>query len=144
MQIFIILNSQEHVILNVEPSDRILYLKAKIEELKNISCREQKLTYKGICLDNDNTLEHYSIGEDSALKLNEPPKKIRIFIKTLTGCQLTYDVNSDSTIKDVKDAINRSEELLFDDIKLLFQGKQLQDEDKLSDYGIVNNSLLFL
>lgn len=36
MQVFIILDSQRHIILNVEPTDMILYLKAKIEELKGI------------------------------------------------------------------------------------------------------------
>ncbi len=45
MQVFIILDSQRHLILNVEPTDRILYLKAKIEEIKGIHFGKQQLTY---------------------------------------------------------------------------------------------------
>lgn len=83
MQVFIILDSQKHIILNVESTDRILYLKAKIEEINRISYTEQQLTCKGQCLHNDNTLQYYSIQEDAALRLTIPLSCIKIWVKSL-------------------------------------------------------------
>ena len=144
MQVFIVLDSQRHIILNVEQTDRILYLKAKIEEIKGIPFREQQLTYRGQCLHNDNTLQYYSIQEDTVLRLNIPLSSIRVLIKTLTGRQFAVNINPDSYIEDLKNEICDIDGTPPDQQRLIFAGRQLEDGNKLSEYSISEDSLIHL
>ncbi len=69
---------------------------------------------------------------------------IQIFIKTLTGNNISIDAISSDTILDIKKKFEEKEGMPIDIITLLFSGKRLEDTKTLEHYNIENNSTLYL
>ena len=68
---------------------------------------------------------------------------MKIRINTLTGKSIEFDANSNDTIRSIKEKIGDKEEIPIDYIRLIYFGKQLEDDKELDDYKIINDSTIY-
>ena len=69
---------------------------------------------------------------------------MRIFVAMLSGRSITIEVDAEDTVENIKAKVQDREGVRPEDQRLLFHGKQLEDEYTLNDYQIVNSSTLHL
>ena len=71
-------------------------------------------------------------------------KGSQIVIKTLKGDNIVISVKPDEKIKDIKLKLQERENITIHQQKLLYGGKELDDNKYLSDYNIQSDSVLHL
>lgn len=130
--------------LHVRPSDSVDKLKASINEKMGIPADEQKLIYNGQVLE-DGILSDLNLRQGLPFLVEHKKQGLmQIFVKTLSGKTITVDIRPNDLIREVKTQIKSKEGIKRKHQHLIYAGKSLRDEYKLSYYCIRKESTLHL
>ena len=68
----------------------------------------------------------------------------QIFIKTLTGRKQPFNFEPENQVLAIKQALQEKEGIQVDQIKLIFSGKQLADNNTLESYNIAAGATIHM
>lgn len=132
--------------LEVECTETIGAVKAKIQDKEGIQPNQQRLIYDSKELEDTRTLLDYEIQPGLTLFLVRR-NQIRISVKNTTGQTLSFDVLETDSVESVKAKIHseeRTEPNLSSKMRLIYAGKDLEDGRTLLEYNIKTESTLEL
>jgi uncharacterized ubiquitin-like protein YukD len=79
-----------------------------------------------------------------SLALVLPAFAEKLTVKTLTGKDIAVEIGLGETVAKLKQLITDKEGLPAEQQRIIWAGKQLEDEKKLSDYSITDGSTVML
>jgi len=143
--IFVTTISGRSITLEVDPTDKVANVKAKIQDKEGAPPQDMRLLFQGKQLEDDCTLDDYQIAKNSVLHL---VLRLRggmyIFVKTLNGKTITIEVDAEEEVIKIKNKIKDKEGIPPHEQRLIYAGKQLEDNERLSSYNIQRDSTLHL
>jgi len=131
--------------LEVDPSDSVESVRAKIQDFEGTPPDQQRLFFAGEKLQDGRTLADYNIQGGSILRMVlKLWGGMQIFATTLTGKIFSIPFEPRNSIAEVKCKIQYAAGIPPEQQCLSFAGKQLEDGRTLADYDIQKESTLFL
>jgi len=140
MEIYVIDLDGKKGTYEVNPSDKIKNIKARVEDKTGVDRNAQRLSFQGNLLENDrDTLKDCGIKDKDTLKL-EP---WRVHVRLPDGKMITLNVDpKNTTANDVKHMVKKREGIMTKKQILKHNGNDLDDPTSLEDNGVENEDVI--
>lgn len=102
------------------------------------------LSFDGRNLEKWHTLSYYNIQSESILSISVWERSFQVFLKTLTGKSITLEVVLGDSVRTLKDCVTQKEGIPINQQRLVFAGRQLENDRTFCDYNIQKESTLHL
>ncbi|KAM3146627.1 hypothetical protein pb186bvf_001157 [Paramecium bursaria] len=125
----------------------IRQLKDIIYHKKQIPQNMQRLQFMGQRLKIQNTLNDHKINKQETIQMiiEMSGGGWHMFVKTLLGKTLTIEIEASDTLYQIKEKIYDNCGVEMQSQRLIFQGKQLEDDNRTAgDYNLQKSATLFL
>ena len=143
--VFIQIINGKAFIVEVKLTDTIKNLKMKIQNQEKIPYSQQRFFFGYVLLKDDNlTLNDCNIKNESLVFLSTELNQTIFFVSTLAGKRMVFYAALSITVENLKDLIYEKEGIPPDQQRLIFLGRQLEDNKKLEDCGINSLSTIHL
>eukprot|EP00245_Coleochaete_scutata_P007890 TRINITY_DN23697_c0_g1_i1.p1 TRINITY_DN23697_c0_g1~~TRINITY_DN23697_c0_g1_i1.p1 ORF type:complete len:149 (-),score=43.84 TRINITY_DN23697_c0_g1_i1:406-852(-) len=117
----------------------------RLEELGVVLPDNHRLCFSGQTLEAQRPLTEYGVCNNSIIEVF---CKLRggtmIKVKTLTGKEIEIDIEPTDTIERIKERVEEKEGIPPVQQRLIFAGKQMNDDKTAKDYNIEGGSVLHL
>ncbi|NP_001118081.1 ubiquitin-like protein [Oncorhynchus mykiss] len=149
MELTITLLNGNSLPLTVPPHTTVGSLKSLIQQHFEVATTKQRLlgvNGNNISLSDDSkTLSDYGLHSGSkVMVLITEPVPIQVFLKNEKGQTHTYDVVPGETVTQFKAKVQNKEAVPANQQRLIHEGRQLEDGQKLENYNIRNQSTIYL
>ena len=145
MKIYVKTLTGNPVTIDVTPSTTVLEVKQKMYTKALILPSRHRLIYGGSVLEDGKTLSSCNIQSQSTLMLVVSNRDaIPINIEMPSGKSIALNVQISDKVSVLQDKIRAVEGIAPSQQNLFFNGRALNDDNVLSDYGIQRESKLYL
>ena len=131
----------------VDAIDSVLALKQQLHKAGHVRIppEDQRLVFQGHRLEDQYTICDYGIRSGSTLHLiSRSEGLLRLLVRTLSQQSFNVEVEAQSTVESLKDAIERKTGVPSRRQCLLFAGREMENDRALSDYSLPDRSTLHL
>lgn len=145
--------SDEPTLVDINPSFKIKQLKEKIAKQTNIPSSDQFLSIEGRTLEDEQTLvscDYIKDGSTISMVIwrNASRQKYQVFVSILRSNEqrevIKLEIFYQDTVTQVKYAIYELTSIPIEKQRIIFAGKQLEDDRVFSNYGIQKESTVHL
>lgn len=134
-----------NIALPFKKTDTIKDIKNSIQQKSGIPIEQIKLTLDDQILIDQKTIEDSSILPDSRLILSlASTNEIQVAVQPIIGKPMMINVSQTDTIQNIKEKVSELNGSEIEKQKLFFNGQLLENDSKIEDYLIQNNSVLKL
>lgn len=133
-------SNNEFIKLKIEASETIEMIKRKIYHIKRIAPDQQFISFSGRTLENDEILSEYT----KTNNIFELTWKMEVTVRNLKGEQFIIEIISSDMIENVKCKISDKSNIPVSHQRLICDGKSLESNKCILDYGITENSVISL
>ncbi|ESN93656.1 hypothetical protein HELRODRAFT_157839 [Helobdella robusta] len=126
--------------IDIEPTDKVERIKERVEEKEGIPPAQQRLIFSGKQMNDEKTAADYKVTGGSVLHLVLALRGV----KTLTGIEIEIDIEPTDKVERIKERVEEKEGITPAQQRLIFSGKQMNDEKTAADYKVTGGSVLHL
>ena len=128
-----------------EPLNTIEFLIETVRKKESNVKNTVEIYYNNILItDYLGTLQDYKIENNSIIDFYDYTIGGQYFVKTVKGKTIAIDLEPSDTIKILKEKINYREAIPLDKIKIIYQGKLLEDDKTIKYYNLKEQIYLTL